>query len=264
MKKVVLILFSLFCSLCFSMTAYAEFSNKPYGWGIVKSRNGIPADAGEELNRIVQKHGAFYKGDAKEKVLYLTFDNGYENGYTAKILDVLKKQNVPAIFFVTGHYLETAPDLAKRMVEEGHLIGNHSWHHPDMTTLSQTKMLEELSSVQKKTQELTGQKSMMYLRPPRGIFSEKTLNITNKAGYINVFWSLAYKDWDVKNQKGASYAYQQITSQVHPGAIMLIHSISKDNAEALDAVITDLKKKGYAFKSLDYLVMKREVKSGIM
>ncbi|MFS0784656.1 delta-lactam-biosynthetic de-N-acetylase [Bacillus sp. 1P06AnD] len=260
MKKIVLLLFSILCSLSLAHTVLAEVSNKPYGWGIVKSKGGIPADAGKDLNLIVKKHGAFYKGDAKEKVLYLTFDNGYENGYTSKILETLKKQKVPAIFFVTGHYLKSAPDLSKRMVKEGHLIGNHSWSHPDMTTLGKSKMLEELDSVKRKTAELTGQKSMLYLRPPRGIFSERTLEITNKAGYVNVFWSLAYKDWDVKNQKGADYAYQQIMSQVHPGAIMLIHSISKDNADALERVIIDLKKKGYSFKSLDYLVMKHELK----
>ncbi|WP_019243450.1 MULTISPECIES: delta-lactam-biosynthetic de-N-acetylase [Bacillus] len=259
MKKACVILLSIIISFSFVNITSAELSNKPYGWGFVKSKNGVPADAGAELNAIVNNHGAVYKDETNEKVLYITFDNGYENGYTGQFLDVLKKHKVPGIFFVTGHYLESAPELAKRMVKEGHLIGNHSWHHPDLTTLSKDKIVDELNSVRKKTEELTGQTGMQYLRPPRGIFSERTIEIANKAGYVHIFWSLAYKDWDVKAQKGPGYAYDNIMRQVHPGAIMLIHTISKDNADALDRVIVDLKKQGYVFKSIDDLIMKREM-----
>ncbi|WP_042351788.1 delta-lactam-biosynthetic de-N-acetylase [Bacillus massiliigorillae] len=254
MRNIYMIIVSIAIALSLAIPAHANVPNKAYGWGLVKSKDGIPADAGPELNAIVEKHGAVYKGNPSKKVLYLTFDNGYENGYTAQFLDVLKKHKVPGIFFVTGHYLKSAPDLAKRMVKEGHIIGNHSWHHPDMTTQSQAQILEELNTVQQETARLTGQKTMKYLRPPRGIFSERTLQIANEAGYKHIFWSLAYKDWDVNAQRGADYAYNEIMKQIHPGAILLIHTISKDNAGALERVIVDLKKQGYTFKSIDYLM----------
>lgn len=260
MRKIYMMIVSIMITLTIAIPAHANVPNKAYGWGLVKSKDGIPADAGPELNAIVEKHGAIYKGDSTKKILYLTFDNGYENGYTGQFLDVLKKHKVPGIFFVTGHYLKSASDLTKRMVKEGHLIGNHSWHHPDMTTQSKEQILDELSTVQQETATLTGQKQMKYLRPPRGIFSERTLQIANEAGYVHIFWSLAYKDWDVNNQRGADYAYNEIMKQVHPGAILLIHTISKDNADALERIIVDLKKQGYTFKSMDDLVKQQKAK----
>ena len=264
MKKMSMILMTVIMSMALVSVVHAEPSNKAHGWGFVKSKNGIPADAGAELNAVVDKYGAVYKGNPNKKVVYLTFDNGYENGYTAQFLDVLKKHQVPGIFFVTGHYLKTAPDLAKRMVKEGHLIGNHSWYHPDLTTQTREEIIEELDTVQAETAKLTGQKHMHYLRPPRGIFSERTMDIAQSLGYTHVFWSLAYKDWDVNNQKGADYAYEQIMKQVHPGAIMLIHTISRDNADAMERVIVELKKQGYAFESIDQLFVDRELPEGFM
>lgn len=264
MKKIYIVLFSFIISLSLCGMAHAELSNQSHGWGFVKSKNGVPADAGPELNAVVEKHGAVYKGNPNKKVVYLTFDNGYENGYTPQFLDVLKKHQVPGIFFVTGHYLKSAPDLAKRMVKEGHLIGNHSWHHPDLTTQSREEIIKELDAVQEETAKLTGQKHMHYLRPPRGIFSERTMELAQSLGYTHVFWSLAYKDWDVKNQKGAEYAYEQIMRQVHPGAIMLIHTISRDNADAMERVIVELKKQGYSFESIDQLFIDRELPEGFM
>lgn len=260
MKKFSIMIATLVIMFSIVAPAFAEIPNKPYGWGIVKSKDGIPADAGPELNRIVEKYKAIYKGDPSKKVVYLTFDNGYENGYTGQFLDVLKKHKVPGIFFVTGHYLKSAPDLTKRMVKEGHIVGNHSWHHPDMTTQSKEQILEELNSVAVETEKITGQKQMTYLRPPRGIFSERTLQIANEAGYSHIFWSLAYKDWDVNAQRGADYAYNEIMKQVHPGAILLIHTISKDNANAMERIIVDLKKQGYSFESIDHLFKKSKAK----
>ena len=259
MKRITI--FFIICIICISgnVTVQAEHSNKSYGWGFVKSKNSFPPDAGPELDAIVEKHAAIYKGDPKKKTLYLTFDNGYENGYTAQMLDVLKKHKVPATFFVTGHYLNSAGDLVKRMVEEGHIIGNHSWSHPDLTTMSEEKIIEELDRVKERTEELTNQEGMSYLRPPRGVFSPRTIEIAKKAGYTHIFWSLAYKDWDVNNQKGEDYAYQQVMKQIHPGAVMLIHSVSKDNADALERIIVDAKKQGYSFKSLDDLMLDNEL-----
>lgn len=235
------------------------YSNKAIHWGIKKASDGVPAEAGKQLDDLLQKHGSFYKGDPTKKEIYLTFDNGYENGYTSKILDVLKKEKVPATFFVTGHYLNTEPDLVKRMAKEGHIVGNHSWSHPDLTQVSDERLYEELEKVKKKTEELTGNKEMNYLRPPRGIFSERTIDLANKQGYTHVFWSLAYIDWKTDQQKGAQYAYDNIMKQIHPGAILLLHTVSKDNADALESAIKDLKKQGYSFKSLDDFKIKKAV-----
>ena len=253
---------SIFLSMMaflFISSPAAALSNESIHWGFKKAENGKQADAGEAYNQLLEKYGAFYKGNPNDKVVYLTFDNGYENGYTAKVLDVLKKEEVPATFFVTGHYLESAPDLAKRMVKEGHIIGNHSYTHPDLTKMSEDKIIQELEKVQVKTQELTGQAHMQYIRPPRGVLSERTLAIAEKAGYIHVLWSLAYKDWLVDEQKGKEYAYNSIMKQIHPGAVLLLHTVSKDNAEALEKVIKDLKKAGYRFLSLDDYIWKEQL-----
>jgi peptidoglycan-N-acetylmuramic acid deacetylase len=145
----------------------------------------------------------------------------------------------------------------KRMVKEGHIVGNHSWHHPDLTQVSNERLRKELESVRKKTEELTGQKGMMYLRPPRGIFSERTMAVARELGYCHVFWSLAFVDWQTNNQKGWKYAYDNIMKQIHPGAVLLLHTVSKDNADALAKAIDDLRKQGYTFKSLDDLMMEK-------
>ncbi|WP_100330380.1 delta-lactam-biosynthetic de-N-acetylase [Bacillus xiapuensis] len=233
-------------------------SNQAIHWGLKKASNEQPAEAGKELDDLLGKYGAFYKGDPKEKVVYLTFDNGYENGYTASILDTLKKEKVPATFFVTGHYLKSAFDLVKRMNKEGHIIGNHSWNHPDLTQVHDEKLKEELKMVKEKTAQLTKQKEMKYLRPPRGILSERTLKLAKDEGYTHVMWSLAYVDWQTNQQKGWKYAYDNIMAQIHPGAVLLLHTVSKDNAEALPQAIKDLKKRGYRFESLDHYTNKQK------
>ncbi len=237
--------------MIFPLVTKAESGNSPVHWGFNKGSNEDQADAGKPLDEMLNRLGAYYKGDPMKKDIYLTFDNGYENGYTGKILDVLKKEKVPAAFFITGHYLESAPDLVKRMASEGHIIGNHSWHHPDMTTISDEKIIKELETVREGTEKLTGIKHMSYLRPPRGIFSERTIQVANKQGYVHIFWSLAFKDWNVDQQKGWKYSYDNIMKQIHPGAILLLHTVSKDNADALEKAIQDLKARGYTFKSLD-------------
>lgn len=248
---VYMLVFSFFLSVPVSGQAY---SNEKHNWFFKRSKDHQPATTEPEFIEMLNKYNGYFIGDSSDKNLYLTFDNGYENGYTKKVLDVLKEKKVPAAFFVTGHYLEGQAPLIKRMVKEGHIVGNHSWHHPDMTTISETRLKEELSKVKVKYEALTGRKDMVYLRPPRGIFSERTLALSEKEGYINVFWSLAYMDWVTDKQRGADYAYNSIMKQVHPGSIMLLHSVSKDNADALARVIDDLRKQGYTFKSLDDLV----------
>ena len=250
--------------LTFVTSTALAASNNPIHWGFKKGSNGQQADAGKAYEALLEKYDAFYKGSPDEKVLYLTFDNGYENGYTGQILDVLKKEKVPAAFFVTGHYLKSASDLTKRMAKEGHIIGNHSWSHPDMTQISDEQIRTELSKVKEETTRLTGQKDMQYLRPPRGILSERTLKTAREAGYHHVLWSLAFKDWQTNQQKGWKYAYDNIMAQVHPGAIMLLHTVSKDNADALEKVLQDLKKEGYMFKSLDDYMMKEQIKNPVI
>ncbi len=242
--------------LCISCTVSFASSNQPFHWGFKRSTGGqLPSIDQEGFKGIVDKYGALFLGDHSEKMLYLTFDNGYENGFTAQILDVLKEKKVPATFFVTGHYVKDQPDLLKRMVQEGHIIGNHSYSHPDMTQISDQKIQDELNRVAQEVAALTGQQKMMYLRAPRGIFSERVLALTRELGYINVFWSIAYKDWNIKQQKGGDYAYQQVMKQLHPGAIILLHAVSKDNATALAKIIDDARKQGFDFRSLDHIVM---------
>jgi peptidoglycan-N-acetylmuramic acid deacetylase len=223
-----------------------------YHFGFKKSTKGQPPSIDEEgFKGLLKQRGAIFTGDPALKELYLTFDNGYEQGYTGKILDVLKEKQVPAIFFVTGHYIRTEPELLKRMAQEGHLIGNHSWSHPDMSQISAERIQKELNQVKDEVRTLTGQQEMRYLRAPRGIFSGQSLAVSQGLGYTNVFWSVAYRDWEPKHQKGREYAYKNVMAQLHPGAVILLHSVSKDNTEALAKIIDDARSQGYQFKSLD-------------
>ncbi|RCX16660.1 peptidoglycan-N-acetylmuramic acid deacetylase [Fontibacillus phaseoli] len=232
----------------------AVSADVPYHFGFKRSVGGqLPSINEEGFKEIVDKHGAIFLGDTSRKDLFLTFDNGYENGYTSPILDTLKAKKVPAVFFITGHYVKDQPDLVKRMAAEGHLVGNHSWSHPDMTTITDTRIKEELDRVKQASAQLTGTDRMRYLRPPRGIFSDRVLRVTKELGYTNVFWSVAYKDWDVNDQKGTAYAYQKVVQQLHPGAVILLHSVSKDNAAALGAIIDEARRQGYEFRNLDEL-----------
>ncbi|MCA1024992.1 delta-lactam-biosynthetic de-N-acetylase [Cytobacillus kochii] len=263
MKKL-MILGSIFLFICSIPVSASEFSHAPIHWGIKKAQNESPAEAGKMLDNLLTKHQSVYKGDPTKKDIYLTFDNGYENGYTDKILDVLKKEQVPATFFITGHYIRTAPDLVKRMAKEGHIIGNHSWTHPDMTRISRDKYKQELEKVRAETEKLTGVKHMSYLRPPRGIFNEQGLAYANELGYTHIFWSLAFVDWKTDQQKGWKYSYDNIMKQIHPGSILLLHTVSKDNADALQQAIVDLKKRGYEFKSLDDLMWSQALDSSYL
>ncbi|MDF2605979.1 MAG: delta-lactam-biosynthetic de-N-acetylase [Bacillales bacterium] len=235
----------------------SAYSNNVIHWGIPKAGNENIPDPGAELKDVTKKNKAFYLGDVKNKHIYLTFDCGYENGQTDKILKVLRNKKVPAAFFVTGQYLKSEPGLVKRIAKEGHTLGNHTWHHPNLTTVNKIRFQKELALVKSEIGSLTGVTHINYMRPPEGVFSEKTLKWANELGYTHVFWSMAYKDWEINSQKGADYAYQQIMSRVHPGAIILLHSVSSDNADALEKVIDDLRKKGYIFKSLDDFVIQQ-------
>ena len=231
--------------------SYSRLETKMSGWGIKKNKNA-PPDLPDNIKSMLPKYDSYYMDTRENKNLYLTFDEGYENGYTAQILDTLKKCNVKAAFFVTKPYLEKETELVKRMIEEGHIVGNHTMNHPDMTTLTTEKIKEELGGLNKIYNELTGA-DMKYMRPPEGAFSEKVLAVAKDLGYKTIFWSFAYKDWDVKNLKGADYAYNQTIPYLHNGAILLLHAVSKDNADALERIINYAVGEGYTFCSLDEL-----------
>ncbi|WP_407270847.1 delta-lactam-biosynthetic de-N-acetylase [Radiobacillus sp. PE A8.2] len=226
-----------------------------YGWGYKKGTNHEPPEVGKYAN-ILEKYGGYYLDKSGDKVIYLTFDNGYEQGYTGDILNVLNEYQIPATFFVTGHYVESSEELVKRMVKDGHIVGNHTYYHPDLTTISKEEMKKELDKLEKAVANITSQKSMKYVRPPKGAFSDQSLQWLNEFGYIPMFWSLAFVDWNINDQKGWQKSYNSVIQQIHPGAVILLHTVSKDNADALEHLITDLRKQGYTFKSLDDLVLK--------
>ncbi len=227
------------------------YDNTKIGWGLKKVENSAP-EVPQSWQNLLKKYNGYYLGNTTKKVMYLTFDEGYENGYTSKILDVLKKTNTPAAFFVTGPYIKNEGELVKRMVDEGHIVGNHTVNHPSMPDIDDGKIKSEINELDKMYYDLTGG-HMSFLRPPKGEFSERTLALTNDMGYKNIFWSVAYADWDVNSQRGAEYAVSKVCSQFHNGAIILLHAVSKDNADALEQIINTAKEQGYTFLSLEDL-----------
>ena len=229
-----------------------------YHWGFKKSSGGEPPNPGATFESLLNKHGAIYKGKPDEKIAYLTFDNGYENGYTESILDTLKKEGAPGTFFLTGHYLRSATPLVKRMIADGHGIGNHSYGHPNMANLSTKGMEDEWKKFDTLLKDLTGLDRTIYARPPEGTFNEQLLVTGNSLGYRHIFWSVAFIDWHADKPRGRDYAYGELMAQLHPGAVILMHTVASDNAEALPSFIQDAKKAGYSFRSLDDLVMEYE------
>ncbi len=190
----------------------------------------------------------------KKKVLYLTFDCGYENGNTENIMVALKKHNAPATFFVVGNFLETSPDLVKKMVKEGYTVGNHTYHHPDMSSISdKASFQKELEGVSKLYKEITGKEMTKYYRPPQGKYSTENLKMAKELGYQTYFWSLAYVDWNVDAQPTKEEAFNKLLPRVHPGAIVLLHNTSKTNGEILDELLTKWEEMGYTFKPLSEL-----------
>lgn len=222
-------------------------------WGLSFQQEG-ERPIGNATAEYLKQFNAHYAADTKEKVLYLTFDAGYENGNTPAILDALKKHHVPATFFLVGNYLETSPDLVKRMLAEGHTVGNHTYHHPDMSKISTPETFsQELQSLEALYQEVTGQPMKHYYRPPQGKYSEANLKMAKDLGYHTFFWSLAYVDWYEDKQPSHEEAFKKLLGRVHPGAIVLLHSTSKTNGEILDELLTKWEEMGYSFHSLDEL-----------
>lgn len=225
-------------------------SNKKIGWGIKRENNHMQPDVGSKNKEILDKYNGYCLGSNISKKVYLTFDEGYEAGYTEKILEVLKQNDVKACFFITAHYVNTKPELVEKMIEEGHIIGNHTVNHKSMPDLDLEAIKKEVMDLHTSIYQKFGYE-MKYIRPPKGEYSEKTVAYTNTLGYKTVMWSFAYDDWDENKQGRESYAKEKILNNVHNGEIILLHGNSKDNTNVLDECIKEIKKMGYEFKSLD-------------
>jgi len=222
-------------------------------WGLSFPTEG-ESPVGNATTEELARYNARYLGDTTKKVIYLTFDCGYENGYTEPILDALKKHNAPAAFFVVGNMIESAPDIIRRMAEEGHIVGNHTYHHPDMSAIGdEAAFRQELESLAALYRETTGQEMPLFYRPPQGKYSVENLKMAHALGYKTVFWSLAYVDWYVDDQPTAEEAYGKLLPRIHDGAIVLLHSTSRTNAEILDDLLTRWEEMGYTFASLSDL-----------
>ncbi len=219
-------------------------------WGLGFGKSGEKPKGNATVEEMAQ-YNAYYMAEGEEKVLYLTFDCGYENGNTGAILDALKKHEAPATFFVVGHFLESAPELIRRMASEGHTVGNHTYHHPDMSKISdKASFQKEMEDTAALFREIVGTDMAMYYRPPQGKYSTSNLQMAKDMGYATFFWSLAYVDWNVDAQPSHEEAMEKLTGRVHPGAIVLLHNTSKTNGEILDDVLTKWEEMGYTFRPL--------------
>ena len=252
-RDLLILLGAIAVAITVAVSIFAGSSLETGSWGLGFRQEGTPpiGNAGKDQ---LKQYDAAYIGDTAEKVLYLTFDAGYENGCTAKILDTLKKQEVPAIFFLVGNYIEKNADLVRRMVEEGHIVANHTMHHYDMSKLTDkaafARELQDLEALYKQT---TGQEMPKYYRPPQGVYSEENLKMAKELGYKTVFWSLAYVDWNNDAQPTKEQAFSKLLPRTHNGAVVLLHSTSQTNAEILDELLTKWKEQGYRFGTVEEL-----------
>ena len=222
-------------------------------WGLSFPKEG-ETPVGNAGSEELAAYDAWYVGDTGKKVIYLTFDCGYENGCTEGILDVLKAHGAPAAFFVVGHMVESAPDIVRRMAAEGHIVGNHTYHHPDMSAIAdQEAFREELTSLEALYRETTGREMSRFYRPPQGKYSVENLKQAQALGYRTVFWSLAYVDWYTDDQPTAEEAFSKLIPRIHDGAIVLLHSTSQTNRDILDELLTRWEDMGYTFAPLTQL-----------
>lgn len=246
-----------FCAGRFTAQLVSHFENKAVttsadgNWGLSFGQEGQPPIANATADQL-KAFNAYYAGNPQEKKIYLTFDAGYENGNTPAILDALKKHNATATFFVVGNYISTSPDLVRRMVAEGHTVGNHTYHHPDMSKISTKEAFtKELQDLENLYQETTGKPLTKYYRPPQGKYSETNLKMAQELGYKTFFWSLAYVDWYQDKQPTKEEAFKKLLGRVHPGAVVLLHSTSSTNAAILDELLTKWEEMGYTFGTLE-------------
>ena len=225
-------------------------SQQKIGWGIKRNDNHEQPDVGSKNKKVLEENKGICLGDKDKKAIYLTFDEGYEAGYTPQLLSTLKENQVKATFFITAHYVNSQPDLVKQMIEEGHIIGNHTVNHKSMPDLTEEQIKKEVMELHQVIHEKFNYE-MKYIRPPKGEFSEKTLQVTNQLGYTTVMWSFAYEDWNEEKQPSEESAKKKILDNLHNGEIMLLHGNSKTNTNLLDTIIKEAKGMGYEFKSLD-------------
>lgn len=247
----------IFLALAMAVTAVSLFFRRNIlptaSWGLSFRQEGAPP-VGNADRQQLRQFDAAYLGDPSQKVLYLTFDAGYENGSTEKILDILKEQQVSAAFFLVGNYIEKNADLVRRMEAEGHIVGNHTMHHKDMSKITdEAAFTKELQDLEALYQETVGKPMPKYYRPPQGIYSQDNLRLAQKLGYRTVFWSLAYVDWNNDSQPTREQAFKKLLPRTHPGAVILLHSTSKTNAEILGELIEKWKAEGYRFGTLEEL-----------
>lgn len=230
-----------------ALAASAEVTN----WGLSFQREG-EAPLGNATPEYLAQYDALYRRETQEKVLYLTFDAGYENGNTAPILDALKNHGVKATFFLVGNFLETEPDLVRRMAAEGHTIGNHTYSHPDMSQIAtEDAFRQELEKNESLYRSITGEEMAKLYRPPQGKYCESNLKMAQELGYHTVFWSLAYVDWYEDDQPTREEAFSKLLPRVHPGAVVLLHSTSSTNGEILDELLSEWEALGYTFGDLE-------------
>ena len=251
-RDIFIVLGALVAALVLVVSQFFFGAVQTGAWGLGFGNGSVPtAPVSRET---LKSYDACYLGDTGEKVLYLTFDAGYENGCTEQILDVLKKHNVPAAFFLVGHYIQRNGDLVRRMVDEGHIVGNHTMHHPDMSKLTEKAAFQkELTDLETLFREVTGKELPRFYRPPQGMYSEENLQWAKEMGYKTIFWSLAYADWDNQNQPSETQALSKLLSRTHNGAVVLLHSTSQTNAKILDSLLTQWEEQGYRFGTLDAL-----------
>ena len=252
-RDLVLLLAAFAGAIAVAAVVFAGSTLETGSWGLSFRQEGAPpiGTAGKDQ---LARYDAAYIGNTGEKVLYLTFDAGYENGGTEKILDVLSKHDAKAAFFLVGNYLEKNADLVRRMVKEGHTVGNHTMHHPDMSGISDpAAFAKELQGLEDLFREVTGQELPKYYRPPQGIYSEENLRMAKDLGYKTLFWSLAYVDWNNDAQPTKEQAFAKLLPRTHPGAVVLLHSTSKTNGEILDELLTKWEEEGYRFGTVEEL-----------
>lgn len=230
----------------------ANLSNTTFAWGFRRMKDNAQPEFTASYTKVLDDYEGIYVGNKDDKNIYLTFDEGYENGYTSAILDTLKEKEVTAVFFVTMPYVKKNPELVQRMIDEGHIVGNHTVNHPSMPSVTDdAKLEEEITKLHDYVKENFGGYEMTYLRPPKGEYSERTVKISKDLGYKTVLWSSAYDDWDTSKQDRLDYARKMIYNYTHNGCVMLLHAVSKDNTFLLGEVIDTLRNEGYEFKSLD-------------
>ena len=254
-RDMIILWIAILAAIALTVSIFSRQALETGSWGLSFRTEGAPP-VGNAGSAQLEQYDAAYLGDTTKKVIYLTFDAGYENGSTEKILDTLKKHQVKAAFFLVGNYLEQNADLVRRMAQEGHIVGNHTMHHPDMSKISDPAAFQkELTDLETLYKQITGQEMAKFYRPPQGIYSEDNLKMAKELGYKTVFWSLAYVDWNNDAQPTPEQAFSKLLPRIHNGAVVLLHSTSATNAQILDELLTKWKEMGYSFETVEKLFL---------